>query len=101
MYDVAVIGAGVTGCAIARALSRYRAKLCVLEKGEDVCTGTSKANSAIIHGGLDAESGTLKAAMNVRGDAMLTPVAGDLDGPVKHRGACVRCFYDMRSLGLE
>ena len=72
MYDVAVIGAGVTGCAIARALSRYRAKLCVLEKGEDVCTGTSKANSAIIHGGFDAESGTLKAAMNVRGNAMMT-----------------------------
>ena len=51
-YDAVVIGAGVTGSAIARELSRYQAEICVLEKGEDVCTGTSKANSAIVHGGL-------------------------------------------------
>ena len=50
-YDAVVIGAGVTGSAIARELSRYQAEICVLEKGEDVCTGTSKANSAIVHGG--------------------------------------------------
>ena len=63
MYDVAVIGAGVTGSAIARELARYQAKICVLEKGEDVCTGTSKANSAIVHGGFDAVTGSLKAIL--------------------------------------
>ncbi|MBQ8598501.1 MAG: FAD-dependent oxidoreductase, partial [Oscillospiraceae bacterium] len=51
MYDVAIIGAGVVGCAAARYLSRYDIKICVLEKAEDVCCGTSKANSAIVHAG--------------------------------------------------
>ena len=54
MYDVIIIGAGVTGSAIARELSRYNANVCVLEKCEDVCEGTSKANSAIVHAGFDA-----------------------------------------------
>ena len=48
-YDVIIIGAGVTGTAVARELSRYQIKTCVLEREEDVCCGTSKANSAIIH----------------------------------------------------
>lgn len=61
MYDVAIIGAGVVGSAIARELSRYLANVCVIEKEEDVCNGTSKANSAIIHAGFDAEPGSLKA----------------------------------------
>ena len=51
MKDVVIIGAGVSGCAIARELSRYKLDICVLEKEEDVCCGTSKANSAIIHAG--------------------------------------------------
>ena len=91
-FDVAVIGAGVTGCAIARELARYEAKICVLEKGEDVCTGTSKANSAIVHGGFDAETGSLKAKMNVRGNAMMTQISEELDVPFKRNGAFVLCF---------
>ena len=51
MYDVVIIGAGVSGCAIARELAKYRGKICVLERSEDVCTGTSKANSGIVHAG--------------------------------------------------
>ena len=50
-YDVIIIGGGVSGCACARELSRYKIKVCVLEKEEDVCSGTSKANSGIVHGG--------------------------------------------------
>ena len=46
MYDIIIIGAGVTGCAVARYLSRYKGRMLVLEKAEDVCCGTSKANSA-------------------------------------------------------
>ena len=57
-YDVIIIGAGVTGTAVARELSHYQIKTCVLEREEDVCCGTSKANSAIIHAGYDAEPGT-------------------------------------------
>lgn len=61
MYDVAVIGAGVIGCAIARELSKYDADICVIEREEDVCCGTSKANSAIIHAGFDAGSRHFKS----------------------------------------
>jgi glycine/D-amino acid oxidase-like deaminating enzyme len=81
MYDIAVIGAGVTGCAIARELSRYQAGICVIEREEDVCCGTSKANSAIIHAGFDAKPGTLKAKLNVEGNAMMDTLSKDLDIP--------------------
>ena len=99
-YDAVVIGAGVTGSAIARELSRYQAEICVLEKGEDICTGTSKANSAIVHGGFDAKTGSLKAKMNVLGNRMMTQVAEELDVPFRRNGAFVLCFdeNDMPAL---
>ena len=75
LYDVIVIGAGVTGSAVARELSRYEANVCVLEKCEDVCEGTSKANSAIVHAGFDAAEGSLMAKLNVRGNEMMTDLA--------------------------
>ena len=64
MTDIIVIGAGVTGCAIARELSRYHLEITVLERASDVCEGTSKANSGIVHAGYDAHPGTLKAKLN-------------------------------------
>ena len=66
IYDVIIIGAGVTGCAIARELSRYQAEVCVLERDEDVCCGTSKANSAIVHAGYDCMPGSVMAKMNLQ-----------------------------------
>ena len=45
-YDVVIIGGGVIGSSIARALSKYECRTVLLEKEEDVCSGTSKANSA-------------------------------------------------------
>ena len=62
-------GAGFIGSAIARELSKYDVKACVIEREEDVCCGTSKANSAIIHAGFDAKPGTLKAKLNVLGNS--------------------------------
>ena len=50
-YDVVIIGGGVIGSSIARALSKYECRTVLLEKEEDVCSGTSKANSAIVHAG--------------------------------------------------
>ena len=61
MYDVVIIGAGVSGSASARELSRYKVNACVIEKAEDVCSGTSKANSGIVHAGFDAPVGSLMA----------------------------------------
>jgi glycerol-3-phosphate dehydrogenase len=100
MYDVAIIGAGVVGCAIARELSRYKLNVCVIEREEDVCSGTSKANSAIIHAGFDAAPGTLKARLNVRGNAMMDQLSKDLDFPFVRNGSLVVCTKDQDPDGL-
>lgn len=89
MLDVLIIGAGVVGCAVARELSRYELGIAVLEKEEDVGAGTSKANSAIIHAGFDAESGSLKARFNVEGCAMMPELAWELDIPFRRNGSMV------------
>ena len=78
-YDVAIIGGGVTGAAVDRELSRYQLKICLVERAEDVCSGTSKANSAIVHAGYDAATGSLKAKMNVEGNEMMGQLSKDLD----------------------
>jgi len=90
-YDVLIIGAGVTGTAIARELARYKLNVVVLEKCSDVCEGTSKANSGIIHAGYDAKPGTLKAKLNVRGSEMLPLLAKQLDIPFRRNGSMVVC----------
>ena len=94
MYDVIIIGAGVSGAATARELSRYRASICVLEKEEDVCCGTSKANSAIVHAGYDAAIGSLKAKLNVRGNEMMGRLSEELDFPFERRGSLVLCLSE-------
>lgn len=91
MYDVVIIGSGVSGAAAARELSRYQLKICVVEKEEDVCCGTSKANSGIVHAGFDAKPGTLKAELNVRGNKMMPKVAEELDVPYQICGSLVIC----------
>ena len=92
MYDVIIIGAGVTGCAVARYLSRYQGSALVLERAEDVCCGTSKANSAIIHAGFDAAHGSLMAKMNVQGSRMVPGLAKELDFPFQMNGSLVVCM---------
>lgn len=93
-FDVVVIGAGVVGSAIARELSRYDGKVLVVERAADVCEGTSKANSAIVHAGFDAVPGTLKANLNVRGNEMMDELSRDLDIPFKRVGALVCSLGD-------
>ena len=100
MYDVAIIGAGVIGSAVARELSKYNVKACVIEREEDVCCGTSKANSAIIHAGFDAKPGTLKARLNVRGNEMMDQLSKDLDIPFKRNGSLVVRTKDQDPAGL-
>lgn len=94
MYDVIIIGAGVSGTATARELSRYKVKACVIEKEEDVCCGTSKANSAIVHAGYDAAEGSLMAKLNVRGNQMMEQLSKDLDFPFKKNGSLVVCLAE-------
>lgn len=101
MYDVIIVGGGVTGAACAWALSRYDVKVLLLEKEEDVCSGTSKANSAIVHGGYDAAHGTLMAKLNVEGSQMMEQLARDLDVPYDRCGSLVVCMAEEDRPRLE
>ena len=101
MYDVIIIGGGVSGAASARELSRYKVRACVLEKEEDVCCGTSKANSAIAHAGYDAEPGSLMAKLNVRGNEMMEQLSKDLDFPFQRIGSLVICLSEEEMPGLQ
>lgn len=101
MCDVVIIGAGVTGCATARELSRYQLSVCVLEKEADICEGTSKANSGIVHAGFDAVPGSLKARLNVEGSQMMEALSEELDFAYKKNGSIVLCFEEGDIKKLE
>ena len=92
MRDIVIIGAGVTGSAVARELSRYQYDVLVVEANSDVCEGTSKANSGIVHAGFDTEPGSMMAKMNIRGNEMMEQLSKDLDFPFKRNGSLVLCF---------
>lgn len=93
-YDVAVIGGGVVGALISMKLSKYDIKIALLEKCNDVAMGTTKANSAIVHGGFDAMPGTLKAKLNVKGTGMMPELCRDLNVPYRNNGSLVLAFSD-------
>ncbi len=92
MFDVIVIGGGLTGCATLRELSKYNLNIALLEKEEDVCSGTSKANSAIVHAGHDAKTGSLKAKLNLRGNELIRQLSKELNFAYKNNGSLVLCF---------
>ncbi len=94
IYDVAVIGAGVSGAMIARELSKYNLKIALFEKANDVAMGASKANSGIVHAGFDAVPGSLKAKLNVDGCALMPQTCKDLSVPYKNNGSLVVAFSD-------
>ena len=100
-YDVVIIGAGVTGCAIARELSMQDRKILVIEKHSDVCEEISKANSGIVHAGYDAKPGTLKAKLNLLGNRKMPELAKELDFPFKQNGSLVLCFREEDRPALE
>lgn len=101
MMDVIIIGGGVAGCAAARELSRYKAEILVVDKEEDVCCGTSKANSAIVHAGFDAPAGSRMAALNVAGSRMMPTLAKELDFAYEQCGSLVVCLSEEDRPALE
>ncbi len=101
MYDVAVIGAGVVGAMTARCLSQYDLKICILEKENDVAMGATKANSAIVHAGFDAECGSLKALLNVKGSKMMKKVTEELSVKYQNNGSLVIGFNDEDKRTIE
>lgn len=101
MYDVAIIGAGVVGGMIARTLSAYKLRVCILEKENDVAMGATKANSAIVHAGFDAKEGSLKAKLNVQGSKMMKKVTDELGVKYKNNGSLVIGFNDEDRRAIE
>lgn len=89
MYDVIIVGAGVVGAHIARALARFKLDILLLDKASDVGEGTTKANTAIVHAGYDAKPGTNKARLNVAGNALFDQVCAELDVAFKRCGTYV------------
>lgn len=93
-YDVCIIGAGVVGMNIARELAKYKMRICVLERCDDVSCGCSKANSGIVHGGYSDEPGTLKAELCVKGNRMYAQLERELNFGYRETGSLVLAFRD-------
>lgn len=86
-YDVLIIGAGVIGGLIARELSKFALNILIVDKANDVCNGTSAANSAIVHAGYDPRPGSLKARFNVEAVPMYQKLCEELDVEYKTIGS--------------
>lgn len=91
LYDVVIIGAGVSGCSVARELSRYDMSVIVVEAEEDVCCGTSRANSAIVHAGFDATPGTLMGRLGAKGAHLMSELCEELGVDYEQNGSLVVC----------
>ena len=96
-FDAIVIGGGILGCFTARNLRRWSISVCLLEKGEDVCTGITRANSAIVYPGYDNKPGSLKAEMTVRGNSNMGDLCRELDVPFSRCGSLL-VTYDADSV---
>ena len=92
LYDIAIIGAGVSGASIARCLSAYNVDVVVLEKFPDVSFGVSKANSGIIHAGFHHKTDTLKARLEIKGNLMFERLHNELGFPFERVGILVVAF---------
>lgn len=101
MYDVIIIGAGVVGGMLMHTLAKYDLKICAVDKANDVATGATRANSAIVHAGFDAKEGSLKALLNVKGSLMMPKIAKDLGVKYKNNGALVIGFDENDRKTLE
>ena len=101
MYDVIIIGCGITGAAAAFELSKYRLKVCVVERENDVAVGTTKANSAILHAGYDPLPGSRMAKLNVRGAELAKQLCTALDVPYRQTGSLVAAFSESERPVLE
>ncbi len=99
--DIGIIGAGVVGCAIARELARFRLRVLLLERGDDVGAGATKANSGIVHGAYSSPYGTRKAALCAAGNRMYGRLDGELHFGYRLTGALVLAFSRPEAEGLR
>ena len=99
IYDVVIIGAGVTGSFTARELAKYKLDICMIDKGPDVACGASGANSGIIHAGYDTIPGLVKSSYDTAGNAMFEHIAKELDIKFKRTGSFVLA-YDTNQIRI-
>ena len=100
-FDIAIVGAGITGCAIARQLARYDLSICVVEAANDIALGASKANGGLVHAGYDPAPGTVKAQVNARGCELYGTWAEELGFLFHRTGSMVLGFNDEDRAHLE
>ncbi len=101
MYDIVIVGAGVVGCGAARELSKYKLDILVLEKGHDICSGASKANSGMIHAGYDPIPGTNEARFNAPGSRMMYEICEELDVAYQKSGTTIFAMDENGIAELE
>lgn len=100
-FDIAIVGAGITGCAIARQLARFDLTICVIEAANDIALGASKANGGLVHAGYDPAPGTVKAQVNARGCELYGAWAQELGFLFRRTGSMVLGFNDEDRAHLE
>ena len=100
-FDIAIVGAGITGCAIARQLARFDLSICVVEAANDIALGASKANGGLVHAGYDPAPGTVKARVNARGCELYDTWAQELGFLFRRTGSMVLGFNDEDCTHLE
>ena len=95
MYDIGIIGGGIVGCAIARELAKYKLKICLIEKNEDVGAETTKANSGIVHGGYADNPKTVRAKFCAKGNLMYKKLNDELNFGFTQTGSFVVGFDEQ------
>ena len=101
IYDVIIIGGGVTGCCIARTLSKYDLKICLLEKEAEIASGTTKANSGVIHAGYASPREYIKRHLCIKGNKLYTQAVKELNFPFKRIGSLVVALEDNQIKKLD
>ena len=98
--DVAIIGAGCVGAAIARELSKSNIRVVLLEQSDDVTQGATKGNSGIVHAGFDDTPGSVRAELCWKGNQMFTQLDKELRFGLQRNGSLVvaRCAEDDATL---
>ncbi len=101
IYDVIIIGGGVTGCSIARNLSKYDLKICLLEKEAEIASGTTKSNSGVIHAGYASSRENIKRYLCIKGNKLYTQAVEELNFPFRRIGSFVVATEDNQIKKLE
>jgi glycerol-3-phosphate dehydrogenase len=100
MHDVAVVGGGVVGCALLRRLALHGLDAVLLERGRDILSGASKANSALLHTGFDAPKGSLELACMREGYREYLDIRDSLGLPLVQTGAVMVAWNDSERARL-